>query len=92
MNLVMKTCGERKTKMYLLGGKSMLTFIFTILMLVVFGKLLIFAIKAAWGITKILLYIVFLPLILIGLAVAGLIYIAIPVLIVVGIISLVKAA
>lgn len=78
--------------MHLLGGKSMLTFIFTILMLVVFGKLLIFAIKAAWGITKILLYIVFLPLILIGLAVAGLIYIAIPVLIVVGIISLVKAA
>ena len=70
----------------------MLTFIFTILMLVVFGKLLIFEIKAAWGITKILLYIVFLPLILIGLAVAGLIYVAIPVLIVVGIISLVKTA
>ena len=70
----------------------MLTFIFTILMLVVFGKLLICAIKAAWGITKILLYIVFLPLILIGLAVAGLIYVAIPVLIVVGIISLVKTA
>ena len=66
--------------------------IFTILMIVVFGKLLFFAIKAAWGITKILLYIVFLPLLLIGLAVAGLIYIAIPALIIVGIVALVKAA
>lgn len=70
----------------------MLTFIFTILMIVVFGKLLFFAIKAAWGITKILLYIVFLPLLLIGLAVAGLVYIAIPVLVIVGIVALVKAA
>lgn len=69
----------------------MLTFIFSILMLVVFGKLLFFAIKAAWGITKILLYIVFLPLILIGLVVAGLIYVAIPILIIVGIVALVKA-
>ena len=30
----------------------MFTLIFVILMFMVFGKLLVFAIKAAWGITK----------------------------------------
>lgn len=62
--------------------------IFTILMLVVFGKLILFAIKATWGITKILFAIVFLPLILIGMAIAGLFYIAIPIVAIIGIVSL----
>lgn len=70
----------------------MLTLIFGILMLVVFGKIFTLAIRAAWGITKILFYIVFLPVVLIGLVVAGLIYIAIPVLIVIGIVALIKPA
>ena len=39
----------------------MLTLLFVVLLLTIFGKLLIFAIKAAWGITKILLNIVLLP-------------------------------
>ena len=55
----------------------MLTFIFIILMIMVFGKLLIWSIKAAWGITKILFTVVFLPIILITLALSGAIYIAI---------------
>lgn len=62
--------------------------IFTILMLVVFGKLILFAIKATWGIAKILFAIVFLPLILIGMAIAGLFYIAIPIVAIIGIVSL----
>lgn len=70
----------------------MLTILFIIFMLAIFGKLLKFAIKAAWGVAKIVCFFVFLPLILIGLVIGGLIYIAIPVLIVVGIVSLVKTA
>ena len=53
-----------------------------------FGKLLMFGIKAAWGISKFLLTIVLLPVILIGLVVGGLIYLAFPILIVVGIVGL----
>lgn len=67
----------------------MWTLIFIILMLIVFGKILKFAIKAAWGITKIVVSLVLLPLILIGLALSGLIIVAILVLVVVGIIALI---
>lgn len=57
----------------------------------VFGKLFVFGLKATWGITKILLNIVLLPLILIGMVVGGLISIAFPLLIVVGIVALVTS-
>lgn len=70
----------------------MLTFIFIILMIMVFGKLLIWSIKAAWGITKILFTVVFLPIILIALALSGAIYIAIVLLIIGGIVTLVRSA
>ena len=66
----------------------MLTLIFTILLFFVFGKLLIFAVKAAWGLSKIVCTVVLLPLVLIDLVVVGLVKIALPVLIIVGIISL----
>ena len=67
----------------------MLLFIFVILLLAVIGKLIGLAIKATWGITKILFNIVLLPIVLIALVCAGLVYIAIPVLIIVGIVALV---
>ena len=66
----------------------MLTLIFTILMFVVFGKLVLLAIKATWGITKVLFSLVFLPIILVLLVAGGLIYIALPVLAIVGIVVL----
>ena len=66
----------------------MLTLLFIICFFAVFGKLLMFGIKAAWGISKFLLTIVLLPVILIGLVVGGLIYLAFPILIVVGIVGL----
>lgn len=47
----------------------MLTLLFIICFFAVFGKLLMFGIKAAWGISKFLLTIVLLPVILIGLVV-----------------------
>ena len=65
--------------------------VFGICMIWVFGKLLIFGIKAAWGISKILCTIVLLPVILIGMAIGGLIYIALPVVLVIGIIMLIIA-
>lgn len=67
----------------------MLSLLFTICMIWVFGKLLFFGIKATWGISKFLVTLVLLPLILIGLVVGGLIYIAFPILIIVGIAVLV---
>ena len=69
----------------------MLTFIFTILMFIVFGKLLIFAIKATWSISKIVFSLVLLPLFLVGLVLKGLITLAFNILLVVGIIVLFKA-
>ena len=70
----------------------MIILIFIILMIMVFGKLLLWSIKAAWGITKILFTVVFLPIILIALALSGAIYIAIVLLIIGGIVALVKSA
>lgn len=69
----------------------MWTLIFIILMLAVFGEMIGFAVKAAWSITKVLLYIVFLPIILIGLVFAGLVYVAVPILAIIGVITLIKA-
>ena len=68
----------------------MLTLLFVVLLLTIFGKLLIFAIKAAWGITKILLNIVLLPFIIIGMFAGGLTYLALIVLAIVGLVSLIK--
>ena len=66
----------------------MLTFIFSILMIVVFGNIVAFAVKMAWGVSKIVINLVFLPVILIGMALAGLFWLAIPLLVVIGLISL----
>lgn len=67
----------------------MLSLLFTICMIWIFGKLFIFEVKAAWGISKLLLTVVFLPLILIGMVIGGLMSIAFPILIIVGIVALV---
>ena len=68
----------------------MLSLLFAICMIWVFGKLFVFGVKAAWGISKFLVTVVLLPLILIGMVVGGLIYLAFPILIVVGIVSLIS--
>jgi hypothetical protein len=58
-------------------------------MFVVFGKILLFAIRATWGISRIVFSVVLLPIFLIGLVLKGLISLALPVLILIGIVSLV---
>ncbi|MDD3360772.1 MAG: hypothetical protein PHW34_03775 [Hespellia sp.] len=69
----------------------MLTLVFIIMMFVVFGKLIGLAIRATWGITKVLFTIVFLPVILICMVVGGLISVALPVLAVIGLVALIGA-
>ena len=64
----------------------MLTLIFLILLLWIFIKLLIFGVKAAWGISRIILTILW-PVILIGLIIAGLFYIAVPALVIFAVIA-----
>ena len=66
----------------------MLTLIFLILLLWFFIKLLIFGVKAAWGISKIILTILW-PVLLIGLIIAGLFYIAVPALVIFAVIAFV---
>ena len=69
----------------------MLTLIFVVLMLVVFGKLIGLAFKMTWGILKAVLTLVFLPVILIGLFAAGLAYIALIALVIIGIVTLIMS-
>lgn len=54
-----------------------MTAFFSVLMLVVVIKLITFAFRAAWGIAKILLTIVFVPIALIAIAVSGFVSIAV---------------
>lgn len=69
----------------------MITFLFCILMLAIFGKLAGFAFRAAWGVTKIVVCFVLAPLFLLILLISGLVYIAFPILIIVGIVGLLSS-
>ena len=64
--------------------------LFTILMFIVFGKMIGLAFRAAWGVTKIFFGLIFLPVILIGLVIAGFMYLALPILAVAGIVMLIR--
>ena len=70
----------------------MITLIFGILLIGFLGKMIAWAFKATWNIVKVLLVIVFFPLILIVMVCTGLIYIALIFLIIGGIISLIARA
>lgn len=69
-------------------GKAMLTLLFLVLIFAIFGKLLVFAVKATWGITRIIVTIVLFPLILVAMVFAGLFTLVLPILIIVGLISM----
>ena len=69
----------------------MLSVLFTICMIWFLGKFFIFGFKASWGIMKLLCMVIFFPVILIGMVVGGLMYIAFPLLIIGGIIGLVTS-
>lgn len=67
----------------------MLAIFFGILMLVFICEMIGFAVKLAWNIFKIICTVIFLPIILIAMFAAGLVYIAMPILVIAGIIGLI---
>ena len=74
------------------GDNSLVEYIFFILAIAVFGNLLRLAIRMAWGITKLVCSFLILPIILIALVFGGLLYLAFPILVIVGLVSLFKKA
>ena len=70
----------------------MLTLFMMIMFFAVFGKLLGFAFKVGWGMLKIAAYLIFLPAIVLMLIFGGLFYVALPILIVAGIVGMAARA
>lgn len=70
----------------------MMKIIFLVLFFMIFGGMLKFAFKATWGIMKFLFYIVFLPFILVGMVAYGFAFIAMPILLIIGIVGLLETA
>lgn len=68
----------------------MITLLFGICLLAFFGNMIVFAVKMAWGLGKILCTVVFFPLILICLVIGGLIKLAFPLLLIGAVIGIVK--
>ena len=68
----------------------MLTALFVIGMILFGWRFILVAIRAAWGITKVLLFLVLLPLFLIGLFLGGHVYIALPILLILGLFGLLR--
>ena len=66
----------------------MLTIIMMIMFFAVFGKLIGFAFKVGWGMFKIATYLVFLPAIVLMMIFGGLFYIALPILVIAGIVGM----
>lgn len=65
----------------------MLTLLFLIFLVSFIWNTIVLAVKMTWGLAKIMAFIIFFPVILIGMVLAGLAYIALPVLIIAGIVS-----
>lgn len=68
----------------------MLILICIIALFIGLGEICWFAIKAAWGITKFAFSILFFPIIVIGMLIAGLAYLALPLLIIFAILGAFK--
>lgn len=67
-----------------------LTILFFGLLLSVFGGLIKLALKATWAIAKCIVVLVLLPAALIALFACGLVYLALPALVIVGIVAILK--
>ena len=65
----------------------MLTIIFYIALVYVAIRMLVWSVKAAWGIAKIIAFVVLLPVLIIGLAMAGLFMLALGIVVVIAIIA-----
>lgn len=67
----------------------MLTLIFFVALIYVACKMFVFGIKATWGIAKFICGVLLLPAFLVMLFFAGLIYVAVPILIIVGLVTII---
>ncbi len=63
----------------------MLTIFMMIMFFAVFGRLMGFAFRVGWGMLKIVAYLIFLPAIVLMMIFGGLLYLALPMLIIAGI-------
>lgn len=66
----------------------MLTALFILAFVWFMWKVIALAIKMTWGLLKVGIYVIFLPIVMIGFFFGGLIYIALPLAIIGGIIAL----
>lgn len=69
----------------------MLTIIFWAALIYVAVKMLLWGIKAAWGIAKIIAFVVLLPIVIIGLMMYGLVLIALGLLVLSAIVATIGA-
>ena len=67
----------------------MITAIIVLLTLAICGNILKIAFKASWAISKVIVTLIA-PIVIIALVVAGLVYVAVPLLIIAAVIGLVK--
>lgn len=58
----------------------------------VFGRILLFTFRATWGIARILFSLIILPIVLLGLVFNGLMIIALPVLLIIGLLTVLVTA
>ncbi len=70
----------------------MLTLLFFFSVMCVVWKIAMLGVRMAWGITKFVFGLVVFPLIVVGLFIGGLVYLAIPILIIAGLAALVGGA
>ena len=70
----------------------MLTLLMMIMFFAVFGKLIGFAFKVGWGMFKMAAYLIFLPAIVLIMIFGGLFYVALPILVVAGIVGMLERA
>ena len=70
----------------------MLTLMMMIMFFAVFGRLIGFAFRFGWGMFKIAAYLIFLPAIVLMLIFGGFLYVALPILIVAGIVGMAARA
>ena len=70
----------------------MLTLMMMIMFFAVFGRLIGFAFRFGWGMFKIAAYLIFLPAIVLMLIFGGFLYVALPILIVAGIVGMAAKA
>ena len=70
----------------------MLTLLFIIFLVGFIGKTAGLALRATWGITKFIVGVIIFPITLVIMVAAGLVYVALPILIVVGLVSVLAGA